>query len=70
MNYEVHFATFARVPNSTINRICTWYTLSRFVYGAAYIYIENERWSIVRSLAWWSGNASCMTGLALALGNL
>ena len=62
----VAFATYAVVPNTTINAICVWYTLSRLAYGAAYVLIESERLSIVRSAIWWSCNASCIMGLVLA----
>ncbi len=63
---SVLFATFGGVPNTTINGICVWYTLSRLAYGAAYVLIESERLSIVRSAIWWSCNASCITALILA----
>ncbi|KAL9075461.1 MAG: hypothetical protein Q9161_001533 [Pseudevernia consocians] len=62
----VVFATYGGVPNATVNGICVWYTLSRLAYGAAYIWIESRRLSMVRSAIWWSCNASCITGLVLA----
>jgi len=62
----VLFATVAGVSSATVNAICVWYTLSRLAYGAAYILIESEELSIVRSMVWWSCNASCITGLVLA----
>ena len=62
----VLFATYAVIPNTTVNAICIWYTVSRLAYGAAYILIESERLSIVRTAIWWSCNASCITGLILA----
>ena len=63
---SVLFATYSGVPNPTINAICVWYTLSRLFYGAAYILIESERLSLIRTLFWWSCNASCITGIILA----
>ena len=66
MECAVLFATYAGVPSTTINGICLWYTLSRFAYGAAYVFIESDRLSVVRSVIWWSCNASCIMGLVLA----
>lgn len=63
---SVLFATYSGVPNTTINAICVWYTLSRLAYGAAYILIESERLSLIRTLFWWSCNASCIMGIVLA----
>ena len=62
----VLFASYAGVPNATINGIGLWYTVSRLVYGAAYIFIESEQLSIVRTAIWWSCNMSCITGLVMA----
>ncbi|KAK0516383.1 hypothetical protein JMJ35_000986 [Cladonia borealis] len=53
----VLFATCSSVPNTTINAVCVWYTLSRLIYGAAYILIESERLSLIPTLFWWSCNA-------------
>lgn len=63
---SVLFATYASISSTTINTLCAWYTLSRLFYGAAYILIESERLSLLRTLIWWSCNASCITGIVLA----
>ena len=63
---SVSFATYASISSTTINTLCAWYTLSRLLYGAAYILIESERLSLLRTLIWWSCNASCITGIVLA----
>ncbi|KAJ5112917.1 hypothetical protein N7456_001451 [Penicillium angulare] len=59
-------ALFAGVPNETINTIGVWYSLSRLSYSLCYTYIENRSLSYIRSVVWWSGNISCITGLVLA----
>ncbi|PWY65008.1 hypothetical protein BO94DRAFT_629312 [Aspergillus sclerotioniger CBS 115572] len=51
------------LPNETINGIGAWYTLSRVAFGLAYVFIESEGWSFLRSVLWWSGNVSCITAL-------
>lgn len=56
----------AGVPNETINAIGLWYTLSRVAYSLCYSYIESQPLSFLRSVTWWSGNISCITGLVLA----
>ena len=64
----VLFATVAKLPNQTVNRWCASYTLARLLYGPAYIFIESERLAVVRSVAWWWGNISCL-GLLWKGGN-
>ncbi|PYH97302.1 hypothetical protein BO71DRAFT_396286 [Aspergillus ellipticus CBS 707.79] len=59
-------ALITGLPNETINGIGLWYTLSRVAFGLAYVGIESEAWSFLRSLLWWSGNISCITGLVLS----
>ncbi|RJE21592.1 MAPEG family [Aspergillus sclerotialis] len=59
-------AVQAGVPGETINKIGAWYTVSRVVFGLAYIFIESEPLSFVRSVAYWSGNVSCISALVLA----
>lgn len=59
-------SVFAGVPNETINKIGLWYTVSRVTFHVLYSYIERGPSSYLRSVAWWSGNASCITGLLLA----
>lgn len=62
----VLLAVQAGVPGETINKIGAWYTVSRVVFGLAYIFIESEALSFVRSGAYWSGNISCISALVLA----
>ncbi|CAL5869956.1 uncharacterized protein PFLUO_LOCUS4189 [Penicillium psychrofluorescens] len=57
---------YAGVDNETINTIGVWYTASRVVFSLLYTYIESSGASYLRSVAWWSGNISCITGLILA----
>lgn len=59
-------AVQAGVPSETINIIGAWYTLSRVAYGLAYVFIESETLSFIRSLLWWSGNSACITALVFA----
>ncbi|KAJ5533697.1 hypothetical protein N7494_010249 [Penicillium frequentans] len=59
-------AAYAGVPSETINTIGVWYTLSRIAYSLCYTYIEKKSLSCLRSVTWWSGNISCITGLVLA----
>ncbi|PWY69730.1 hypothetical protein BO70DRAFT_365660 [Aspergillus heteromorphus CBS 117.55] len=61
---------FAGLPSETINGIGLWYTVSRVAFGVAYVGIESEGWSFLRSLLWWSGNVSCITALVLGGKNL
>lgn len=56
----VALATAAGVRGVTVNRAALVYTAARLVYGAAYILIDRHPWSLVRSAAWWVGNASCL----------
>ncbi|KAJ5684859.1 uncharacterized protein N7477_001204 [Penicillium maclennaniae] len=56
----------AGVPHKTINAIGVWYSLSRIAYSLCYSYIESRNLSYLRSVTWWSGNISCITGLVLA----
>jgi len=62
----VLLAVQAGVPSDTINTIGVWYTLSRVAFGLAYVFIESEPLSFIRSLLWWSGNSACITALVLA----
>lgn len=62
----VLLAMYAGVPNETINKIGVWYTASRLAHAVAYIYTESRAWSFLRSIAWWSANASCITAAVLA----
>lgn len=62
----VLLSVYAGVPNETINKIGVCYTVSRVAFSILYSYIETGPASYLRSLAWWSGNISCITGLVLA----
>ncbi|KAJ5768763.1 hypothetical protein N7520_003322 [Penicillium odoratum] len=59
-------AAYAGLPHKTINKIGLWYTLSRVAFSLCYSHIETQSLSLLRSLAWWSANISCITGLVLA----
>lgn len=72
---SILFATVAKVPNGTINRVCTIYSASRVVYALAYLYIVRVKWTYVRSLAWWVSNVACMyllwqSGKRLSVGGI
>jgi uncharacterized MAPEG superfamily protein len=54
---------YAGVPNETVNRFGICYTVSRIAFNICYSYIETQSLSYLRSMAWWSGNISCFTGL-------
>lgn len=64
--FLVLLAVHANLPAETINGIGAWYTLSRVVYAISYVWTESETPSFLRSVAWWSGNISCITALVLA----
>lgn len=54
------FAIVSKVPNETINRACTVYSVARVVYGVAYVVVDNVKYSYIRSVAWWASNISCL----------
>lgn len=62
----VLLSVVAGVPNEQINTIGVWYTLSRVAFSLFYSYIESPSLSSLRSVAWWSGNISCITALVQA----
>lgn len=62
----VLLSVVAGVPNEQINTIGVWYTLSRVAFSLLYSYIESPSLSYLRSVAWWSGNISCITALVQA----
>lgn len=66
LTIAVLVSLYAGVDNETINRIGVWYTASRVAFSLLYSYIESSPASYLRSVAWWSGNISCITGLILA----
>lgn len=59
-------SVFAGVPHETINTIGVWYTVSRVAFSLCYSYIDSSNLSYLRSLAWWSGNVSCIVALVQA----
>lgn len=42
------------------------YTVARLAYAVAYIVVERERYSPIRSAFWWVGNVCCLKMLWLA----
>ena len=54
------FAVVSKVPNETINGTCWIYSVARIVYAAAYLLVDKVQFSYIRSLAWWTGNISCL----------
>ncbi|KAI1159749.1 hypothetical protein F5B18DRAFT_635507 [Nemania serpens] len=54
------FATFAGVETHLINRAGLLYTTARLLYGFVYIVIDDDVWSQLRGLTWWTGNLSCL----------
>ncbi|KAI1187526.1 hypothetical protein F5B17DRAFT_317379 [Nemania serpens] len=54
------FATFAGVEPHLINRAGLLYTTARLIYGFVYILIDDDVWSQLRGLTWWTGNLSCL----------
>lgn len=69
-NGVVLLANIAKVDTETIDLIGVWYSASRVAYALAYYYIENKNLSYLRSVAWWSGNWSCIMGILWASKNL
>ncbi|KAM0813926.1 hypothetical protein AB5N19_13925 [Seiridium cardinale] len=53
-------ATFARVEPELVNRAGLVYTVARLAYGVSYILVDQQLWSLTRSVAWWVGNISCL----------
>ncbi|KAI1112377.1 hypothetical protein F5Y14DRAFT_421977 [Nemania sp. NC0429] len=54
------FATFAGVETHLVNRAGLLYTTARLLYGFVYIFIDDDAWSQLRGLTWWTGNLSCL----------
>lgn len=63
-------ANVAKVDTATIDLIGVWYSVSRVTYALLYYYVENKSVSYLRSVAWWSGNWSCIMGIFWASKNL
>jgi len=57
---SVLFALHAGVEKARMNGFMALYSLSRVVYATAYITIESDGWSRIRSYSWWIGNLSCV----------
>lgn len=62
----VVMAILAGLPNETLNRACVWYTAARLVYAVSYLTAEDRASSMVRSVAWWVGNGTCIRLLWLS----
>ncbi|GAK66707.1 uncharacterized protein PAN0_014c4930 [Moesziomyces antarcticus] len=56
----------ARAPNSLINRVAGVYLTARAAFAVLYITVESESLAWFRTLAWWSGNTTCIYGLIQA----
>ena len=54
------FASFAGVERELVNRAGLVYTVARVAYGFLYIFVDQHSWSLLRSVAWWVGNISCL----------
>lgn len=57
---------FAGASNRLINRVAGVYLTARAAFAVLYITVENESLSWLRTLAWWTGNITCMYGLVEA----
>lgn len=66
LTIPVLLAVQAGLPSETINKIGASFTLCRVVFGLAYIYIESEGLSFLRSIAYWGGNISCISAIVMA----
>jgi uncharacterized MAPEG superfamily protein len=64
------FATFSGVEHELVNRAGLVYTAARIAYGLIYILVDQPFWSLLRSVAWWVGNISCLWLLRRAGGKL
>ncbi|KAK9423475.1 hypothetical protein SUNI508_13995 [Seiridium unicorne] len=53
-------ATFAGVEPELVNRAGLVYTVAPLAYGVSYILVDQQLWSLTRSVAWWVGNISCL----------
>ncbi|VUC29581.1 unnamed protein product [Clonostachys rosea] len=57
---SVIFATVAEVPTTSIASACSVYSIARVAYGLIYVFVEDDWWSQIRGLIWWTCNASCL----------
>ncbi|KAE9373041.1 hypothetical protein N431DRAFT_544211 [Stipitochalara longipes BDJ] len=62
----VLLALHAGVPIQKLNGLMALYSSARVAYAASYIFIEDERASFLRSVLWWTGNASCISMMVMA----
>lgn len=53
-------AMVAGVPGQVVNGYCLLYSVSSVAYGVAYVVVERNPWSVLRTLAWWSGGWACV----------
>lgn len=53
----------ARLPASTVNLVGAVYTLARVGFAVAYVLVERQRWSWVRTGFWWVSNVCCITAV-------
>lgn len=56
----------AGVDHGSMNGLMALYTVARLAYAAAYVAVESERGSYLRSVCWWQGNLACLLMLWLA----
>lgn len=54
------WAHFTGVPHAAINTYALAYTITRLVYVAAYVFITDAKWSLLRGVAWWVSNTLCL----------
>ncbi|KAN0098984.1 hypothetical protein V8E51_014647 [Hyaloscypha variabilis] len=62
----VLLALHAGVPTQNLNGLMALYSSAIIAYAAAYILIEDERASFLRSVLWWVGNTSCISMMVMA----
>jgi uncharacterized MAPEG superfamily protein len=55
---SVLFATLAKVPNETINKVCVIYTAARLAHAVAYLTTTTVNYSYIRTVAWKVGLVS------------
>ncbi|SNX87612.1 uncharacterized protein MEPE_06322 [Melanopsichium pennsylvanicum] len=54
---------FAGASNRLVNRVAGVYLTARAAFAALYITVEDPSLSWLRTIAWWTGNVTCMYGL-------
>lgn len=60
---SVLFMVVAKLPASTINTIGAVYTLARIAYAVLYAQVETQKYSWLRTIAWWTSNFCCFTAI-------